>query len=152
VSLSLLVTLSLSCGRLFKKGEAGNNAQHEFDEAVKSHFPGFKPGQAQENPENPADFEQSDSSSAAGMIRKLMRGSNEEMIVTSSRRSYAEQVLLAVECNQPVLLEGPAAVGKTALITALAMLRPDVKGDGLWRVNNTATTTIQERPIRATPT
>ena len=75
-----------------------------------------------------------------------------DMIITPSRAIYAKQVILAVECNLPVLLEGPAAVGKTAVIAALVkQSRKLQKASGhasnelsLYRVNNTATTTIQD--------
>ncbi|CAF4332903.1 unnamed protein product, partial [Rotaria magnacalcarata] len=42
-----------------------------------------------------------------------------EHILTASREKYADAVLGAVACNIPLLLEGPAAVGKTALISHL---------------------------------
>ena len=98
-------------------------------------------------------------------LERLMAGASEEMIITRSREPYAKQALLAVECSLPVLLEGPAAVGKTALIAALSKLYeqeistvgkdkvasaassafPAPAGTGrLLRVNNTATTTIQD--------
>ncbi|KAJ1469633.1 P-loop containing nucleoside triphosphate hydrolase protein, partial [Baffinella frigidus] len=58
-----------------------------------------------------------------------------------------------VECNMPVLLEGPAAVGKTSLIDFLSkqMPRRQKQGDSntesailLLRVNNSASTTVQD--------
>ena len=75
-----------------------------------------------------------------------------DMIITSSRKTYATQVIVAIECNLPVLLEGPAAVGKTAVVAALdkhsrnlqAASGHTSKGNSLYRVNNTATTTIQD--------
>ena len=94
-----------------------------------------------------------DDGPAERTLQILMDGQRKDMIVTISRRPYAKQVLLAVECSLPVLLEGPAAVGKTALISALSPLYAQevarATGDApnpgkLLRVNNTATTTIQD--------
>jgi MoxR-like ATPase len=68
-------------------------------------------------------------------------GSNAH-VLTPSRKRQAEAVLMAIACNIPVLLEGPAAVGKTALITHLAENQPHKKR--LERVNNTETTSIQD--------
>lgn len=48
----------------------------------------------------------------------------------------------ALDCGQPVLLEGPAAVGKTSLIAALAACRNPPRR--LERVNNTDTTSVQD--------
>ena len=62
-----------------------------------------------------------------------------EHILTASRASYARQVLSAVACRLAVLLEGPAAAGKTSLIAALASGQG---GRSLQRVNNTASTSI----------
>ena len=74
-----------------------------------------------------------------------------EHILTESRLDYANSVLGAVACNIPLLLEGPAAVGKTALISYLCKnLKADVfhrtahSSIQLERVNNTDTTTIQD--------
>ncbi|CAF3117064.1 unnamed protein product [Rotaria sp. Silwood2] len=69
-----------------------------------------------------------------------------EHILTKSRKEYADAVLGAVACNIPLLLEGPAAVGKTALISYLCkhMKTDSPTGKRLERVNNTDTTTIQD--------
>ena len=61
-------------------------------------------------------------------------------ILTPSRKLHAEVVLGCIRCNYPILIEGPPAVGKTALITALAQMR-NLK---LERVNNTQTTSVQD--------
>jgi midasin len=50
-------------------------------------------------------------------------------------------VLGCIESNNACLLEGPPAVGKTSLISALAKL---CGGKKLERVNNTDSTTIQD--------
>eukprot|EP00400_MALV-I_sp_L67-5_P000794 gene794-183_t len=61
-------------------------------------------------------------------------------ILTPSRRRHASFVACAVLCKKPVLLEGLPAVGKTALIGALA----EASDRQLFRVNNTETTSIQD--------
>ena len=61
-------------------------------------------------------------------------------ILPNSRKKYAEQLLSSIICGFPILLEGPAAVGKTSLVTMLAAGH----GKQLERVNNTLTTTIQD--------
>jgi hypothetical protein len=63
-----------------------------------------------------------------------------EYILTPSRKTYADLILACIECGMSLLLEGPAATGKTTLITALAKWK-DTK---LERVNNTESTTIQD--------
>ncbi|CAF4262361.1 unnamed protein product, partial [Rotaria sp. Silwood2] len=76
---------------------------------------------------------------------------NNSYILTPSRENYANAVLGAVACNLPILLEGPAAVGKTALISDLFKtfksetnnVSASVKID-LERVNNSDTTTVQD--------
>ena len=63
-------------------------------------------------------------------------------MLTESRKEHAQTVMSCITCNSPVLLEGPAAVGKTSLILALAAQQhPPVT---LERVNNTDTTTVQD--------
>jgi len=69
-------------------------------------------------------------------------GNTGEHVLTDSRRSIAASVGAAVACRRPVLLEGPAAVGKTSLVTALA--NEMVASKPLLRVNNTDTTTVQD--------
>ncbi len=71
----------------------------------------------------------------------VLRGSGEH-VLTPSRRHHAESVLVCVACNIPGLLEGPAAVGKTSLVSYLAKAQLTPKK--LERVNNTATTSIQD--------
>ncbi|CAM9111349.1 unnamed protein product, partial [Ectocarpus sp. 13 AM-2016] len=63
--------------------------------------------------------------------------------LTDRRAGYARQVCAGVMCGFPVLLEGPAATGKTALITKLAEHWQPQK-QTLERVSNTQTTTIQD--------
>ena len=73
-----------------------------------------------------------------------------EHILTKTRQEYANAVLGAVACNIPLLLEGPAAVGKTALISYLCkhmkseFINSHENRMRLERVNNTDTTTIQD--------
>ncbi|CAF4073881.1 unnamed protein product, partial [Rotaria magnacalcarata] len=74
-----------------------------------------------------------------------------EHILTESRLNYANAILGAVACNIPLLLEGPAAVGKTALISYLcknmkaqSLNNLSSTSNRLERVNNTDTTTIQD--------
>ena len=62
-------------------------------------------------------------------------------ILTESREAIAEKIIGGVDCNLPILLEGPAAVGKTSIIAALAKEKYKIK---LERVNNTDTTTLQD--------
>lgn len=75
-------------------------------------------------------------------MENLLNGSGAYHL-TPRRAGYARQVCAGVMCGFPVLLEGPAATGKTALITKLAQYwqpRPQ----RLERVSNTQTTTIQD--------
>lgn len=67
---------------------------------------------------------------------------SQEHVLTPSRKLQAEAVLACVACNMPVLLEGPAAVGKTSLVSYLAKNQKNPKK--LERVNNTDTTSIQD--------
>ena len=62
---------------------------------------------------------------------------NKQHVLTPSRQRYRDSVRSCVECGFPVLLEGPAAVGKTSLIKAMCPT-------GFEIVNNTDTTTIQD--------
>jgi hypothetical protein len=43
-----------------------------------------------------------------------------KLVLVGRRLQYAKNVTCAIKCGFPVLLEGPAAVGKTAMITMLA--------------------------------
>jgi MoxR-like ATPase len=63
-----------------------------------------------------------------------------EHVFTSKHIAFASVILSCVDFNLPVLLEGPAAVGKTSLIAHLAKMRKR----RLERINNTATTSIQD--------
>lgn len=65
---------------------------------------------------------------------------NSEHVLTDTRKLQAEAVAACIDCNIPVLLEGPAAVGKTALVSFLSN-NVMVK---LERVNNTETTSVQD--------
>jgi midasin (ATPase involved in ribosome maturation) len=67
---------------------------------------------------------------------------NEEHVFTGSRLHIAEALMAAVNCELPILLEGPAAVGKTSMVSLLCKMRD--KDSKLERVNNTNTTTIQD--------
>ncbi|GBG29381.1 Dynein heavy chain, cytoplasmic [Hondaea fermentalgiana] len=63
-----------------------------------------------------------------------------KIVLTGARLQFACGVQLAQLCGHPVLLEGPAAVGKTALVGVLARQ----SNKRLLRVNNTAATTIYD--------
>jgi MoxR-like ATPase len=70
-------------------------------------------------------------------------------VLTSSREELALYITACVLCDYAALLEGPAAVGKTSLVLALSKvyrggLRSDGKPRQLQRVNNTASTTVQD--------
>ena len=62
---------------------------------------------------------------------------------TPSRYNFAEVVALYITCNQPILMQGPPACGKTALVEVIDKFSPSTRGK-LLRVNNTETTTIQD--------
>ncbi len=64
-------------------------------------------------------------------------------MLTESRKAYANAVATAVACGLPVLLEGPAAVGKTELIRHLAAHMYD-SPVLLERVNNSESTSHQD--------
>ncbi|CAF3432646.1 unnamed protein product [Rotaria socialis] len=59
---------------------------------------------------------------------------------TPTRHDAAKRLCASVICSRPVLLEGPAATGKTSLIEYLAQCDNKI----LYRVNNTKGTTIQD--------
>ena len=64
-------------------------------------------------------------------------------ILTASRKIHAEIVLACCyAANLPILLEGPAAVGKTSLIQAL--VGKGIVDSKLERVNNTQSTSVQD--------
>jgi hypothetical protein len=69
-----------------------------------------------------------------------------DIVLTASRRVQASAVIGCIQCGMPVLLEGPAAVGKTALIEFLSrrLLRDKAVKTPLLRVNNSASTTVQD--------
>ena len=59
---------------------------------------------------------------------------------TPTRYDAAKRLCASVICSRPVLLEGPAATGKTSLIEYLAHCDHKM----LYRVNNTKGTTVQD--------
>ncbi|CAF4758962.1 unnamed protein product, partial [Rotaria sp. Silwood1] len=59
---------------------------------------------------------------------------------TPTRYEAAKRLCASIICSRPVLLEGPAATGKTSLIEYLAQCN----GKILYRVNNTKGTTVQD--------
>ena len=67
-----------------------------------------------------------------------------------ARYEFAQTVAIGVLCGLPVLLEGPAATGKTRLVDFLAQHRTAGAAGGseqsqsLWRLNNSDTTTLQD--------
>jgi midasin len=61
-------------------------------------------------------------------------------IRTRTRYEAAKRLCAAVICSRPVLLEGPAATGKTSLVEYLA----HCQNKRLYRVNNTKGTTVQD--------
>lgn len=63
-------------------------------------------------------------------------------VLSGSRLAVARVVAACVHLNLPVLLEGPAAVGKTSLVTALAQHLGEAPCH-LERVNNTESTGLQ---------
>jgi hypothetical protein len=73
--------------------------------------------------------------------------------LSASRRDYLKTIHLAWRCNQAVLLEGAAAVGKTALVEAFCLkVGQALKRHGrLERANNTDSTTVQVCCISAAP-
>jgi len=71
----------------------------------------------------------------------LAQAMSGEHVLSGSRQAVAQAVAAAIACNMPVLLEGPAAVGKTYLVTALARHMP--QQPVLERINNTESTGLQ---------
>ena len=63
-----------------------------------------------------------------------------DLVLTPRLKEQAAAIIGCIQCRMPVLLEGPAAVGKTALIEFLCR-RED---KALLRVNNSASTTLQD--------
>ena len=59
---------------------------------------------------------------------------------TPTRYEAAKRLCASIICSRPVLLEGPAATGKTSLIEYLAQCNNET----LYRVNNTKGTTVQD--------
>ena len=59
---------------------------------------------------------------------------------TPTRYEAAKRLCASIICSRPVLLEGPAATGKTSLIEYVAQCN----GKILYRVNNTKGTTVQD--------
>ena len=66
-----------------------------------------------------------------------------DLVLTDNRKKHAEMVLACVACGKPVLLEGPPAVGKTALICGLNEALGGSTGR-VARLNNSDTTTLQD--------
>ncbi|GMH42187.1 hypothetical protein BSKO_10106 [Bryopsis sp. KO-2023] len=66
-----------------------------------------------------------------------------DLVLTDSRKEHAAAILACVAANRPVLLEGPPAVGKTALVTGLRRGLP-VQGSKVEILNNSDTTTVQD--------
>jgi hypothetical protein len=77
-------------------------------------------------------------------LQGLAEAMSAEHVLSGSRHATAQAVAAAIACNMPVLLEGPAAVGKTSLVTAIARFMPQQQV--LERVNNTESTGLQVRP------
>ena len=65
-----------------------------------------------------------------------------ELVLTPSRKAYADAVLLGVCTNKPILLEGKPAVGKTALISGLRMFRG--RRNRVIVLSNSDTTALQD--------
>ncbi|CAF1192426.1 unnamed protein product, partial [Didymodactylos carnosus] len=61
-------------------------------------------------------------------------------ISTPTRYDAAKRLCASIICSRPVLLEDPAATGKTSLIEYIAQCN----GKTLYRVNNTKGTTVQD--------
>jgi MoxR-like ATPase len=123
---ALLEAFKVAISGQFKTEESHRQVEAELTARLGSLFP--QAGQLE-----PVDYE------------KYLVGSTDH-VLTASRKAHAKSVAACVVCNLPVLLEGPAAVGKTALILALGAQWPAESGGSrkLERVNNTDTTTIQD--------
>jgi len=65
-----------------------------------------------------------------------------EHVLHGSRLKTAQSVAAGVAMGMPILLEGPAAVGKTSLVAAMARHLPGGPFR-LERVNNTESTSMQ---------
>lgn len=74
-------------------------------------------------------------------LQGIAEAMTSEHVLSGSRQATAQTVAAAIACNMPVLLEGPAAVGKTSLVTTLARSMPC--RPVLERVNNTESTGLQ---------
>ncbi|CAF0790029.1 unnamed protein product [Adineta steineri] len=77
-------------------------------------------------------------------VSEKVREEHREHIIdpekTPTRYDAAKRLCASVVCSRPVLLEGPAATGKTSLIEYLAKCDNKI----LYRVNNTKGTTVQD--------
>ncbi|CAF2953951.1 unnamed protein product [Rotaria sp. Silwood2] len=73
-------------------------------------------------------------------VRKKHQEHIIDPISTPTRYEAAKRLCASIICSRPVLLEGPAATGKTSLIEYLAQCN----GKTLYRVNNTKGTTVQD--------
>ncbi|CAF4505287.1 unnamed protein product, partial [Didymodactylos carnosus] len=78
--------------------------------------------------------------SATIEVRQKHREHIIDPISTSGRYEAAKRLCASIICSRPVLLEGPAATGKTSLVEYLAQCN----GKILYRVNNTKGTTVQD--------
>lgn len=63
---------------------------------------------------------------------------------TPTRFKFAQAVALCISCNKPILLEGPPAAGKTALVEVLSRPEMGATNRPLMRVNNTDTTSLHD--------
>eukprot|EP00392_Amoebophrya_sp_AT5.2_P015329 g15531.t1 len=90
-------------------------------------------------------FQRDESATSAG--RRLAVAPASRHVLTASRRAQAATLLCSVEMKKPVLLEGPAATGKTSSVRALAdgwQGRTGSDWNGIEQVNNTESTTAQD--------
>jgi hypothetical protein len=90
-----------------------------------------------------ADAESSARCGAAALLSQLAQRMGGRHVLAGSRVAAGAAVVSAVCCCRPVLLEGPAAVGKTSLVAALAAAWPDGPR-ALVRVNNADTTGVAD--------
>lgn len=88
----------------------------------------------------PAGLEDAGVAASAGLFAGASGKTVEQHVLPPSRRAHAESLWTCMQAGQPVLLEGPAAVGKTSLVVALAARRKQ----HVLRVNNSDTTSVQD--------
>jgi hypothetical protein len=87
---------------------------------------------------------------ALTLLTEAMRSEvhvSDEHVLTPSRRQHAEYVAACIVCNYGVLLEGPAAVGKTALVAALSASsgRPEQASSAAGRSDAISSRKVGER-------